>query len=148
MSWFQRLNQPGPHHISGADFACAVALHLSLPLAGFEGLSCTCGKALTAESGPLHIVSCNQFAKLPRSETFQHAFDSIIYDVCKDARIEEGVKRANGKQTQCASYATVPVLDRNGNPKLDADGVPKLKDIIPDRVVRNMLDHQIGPSGA
>jgi hypothetical protein len=148
MAWFQRLNhRQGAHHVSCEAFVMGVALHLSLPVAAFDGLTCGCGKKLTAASGPLHIVSCNQFAKLPRSETFQHAFDSIIYDVCKDARIE-GVKRANGKQTQCASYATVPVLDRNGNPKLDADGVPKLKDIIPDRVVRNMLDHQIGPSGA
>jgi hypothetical protein len=146
MAWLQRLNHPGVHHISNEAFTTAVALHLSLPIAGFEGLTCGCGKALTGESGPLHIVSCNQFAKLPRSETFQHAFDSIIQDVCKEARIE-GAKKANGQQTPCASYASVPVMDAAGNPVLDAAGVPKLKDIIPDRVVRQMLDDQMGPSG-
>jgi hypothetical protein len=134
------------HHISNEAFTTAVALHLSLPIAAFEGLTCGCGCKLTGASGPLHIVSCNQFAKLPRSETFQHAFDSITQEVCKEVRIE-GAKRANGQQTQCAPYATVPVVDAAGNPVLDAAGVQKLKDIIPDRVVRQMLDDQIGPSG-
>jgi hypothetical protein len=146
MQWFQRLNHPGAHHISNEAFTTAVALHLSLPIAAFEGLTCGCGVALTGDSGPLHIVSCNQFAKLPRSETFQHAFDSIIQEVCKDVRIE-GAKRANGQQTPCAPYATVPMVDAAGHPVLDAAGVQKLKDIIPDRVVRQMLDDQIGPSG-
>ena len=39
------------------------------------------------------------------------------------------------------------MLNRDGTPKLDAKGVPRMRDIIPDRVVRNMLDNQIGPSG-
>ena len=146
MSWFQRLNQPGPHHISGADFACAVALHLSLPLAGFEGLSCTCGKALTAESGPLHIVSCNQFAKLPRSETFQHAFDSIMQEVCQDVRIE-GAKPARGQKKNCAPYGQVPKIVGGVQPIDPATGQPALRDVVPDRIARNMRDHEVGLSG-
>ena len=144
--WFQRLNHQGVHHISSETFQMAVALHLSLPVAGFEGLTCGCGLLLTADSGPLHIVSCNQFAKLPRSETFQHAVDSIVHDVCKDARIE-GAKRANGQQQPCASYATVPVRAADGSPKLDSAGVPMSRNIIPDRLVREMSDGVIGPSG-
>jgi len=135
MVWFQRLNQPGAHHISSAAFCTAVALHLGLPIAAFEGLTCGCGTCLTAASGPLHIVSCNQFAKLARSETFQHAFDSIIYDVCPDARIE-GAKPARGQQRQCGTYASVPVV-RGGAPVLDtATGLPALRAVIPDRVAR------------
>jgi hypothetical protein len=146
MAWFQRLNRQGIHHISNEAFVLAVALHLSLPVAAFEGLTCGCGCALTAASGPLHIVSCNQFAKLPRSETFQHAFDSIIYDVCPDARIE-GAKPLHGQQQRCRSYAEVPVI-RNGAPVIDAtSGQPAMRSIIPDRVVRNMLDDRIGLSG-
>jgi hypothetical protein len=146
MQWFQRLNHRGVHHISNEAFVTAVALHLSLPVAAFEGLTCGCGCALTGTSGPLHNVSCDQFAKLPRSETFQHAVDSIVHDTCKEARIE-GAKKANGQQTPCASYATVPVLNADGSPKLDAAGVPVSKNIIPDRVVRQMLDGEIGASG-
>jgi hypothetical protein len=124
----------------------AVTLHLSLPVAAFEGLTCGCGKLLTAESGPLHCVCCNQNNKLPRSETFQHAFDSIIFDVDRNARIE-GAKAANGKQTRCRPYATVPVVDAAGQPALDGNGLPRMRDIIPDRVVRSMEDDQLGPSG-
>ena len=146
MAWFQRLNHQGVHHISNEAFTTAVALHLSLPIAAFEGLTCGCGCKLTGDSGPLHIVSCNQFAKLPRSETFQHAVDSIIHDVCKDARIE-GAKQANGQQVPCQAYATVPVKNRDGTPKLDGAGVPMYRNIVPDRVVRQMIDSDIGPSG-
>jgi hypothetical protein len=147
MAWFRRLNRPGELHIPSEAFTMAVALHLSLPVAAFEGCTCGCGAVLTAASGPLHIVSCNQFAKLPRSETFQHAFDSIIYDVCKGARIE-GAKAANGAQTRCRPYATVPVgVDAAGQAALDGNGLPRMRDIIPDRVVRSMEDDQLGPSG-
>jgi hypothetical protein len=137
--WFQRLNLRNEQFITNERFVTAVALHLGLPLAAFEGCSCPCGKALTGPLGPLHVQACGQFGKLKRSETFQDAFDSIIMDVCPDARIE-GARPRFGRQRKCHPYATVP----DG---LDAQGQPRMSDIIPDRVVRGMTDDQVGPSG-
>jgi hypothetical protein len=145
--WFKRLNRPGVHLIDNSQFLLGVALHLSLPIAAFEGCTCGCGLRLTATTGPVHVQSCSQFCKLERSETFQHAFDSIIYDLPGHPWIE-GAKRADGKTTRCGAYATVPVTNRQGEPVLDATtGLPKMKDIIPDRVAGSILDGTLGPSG-
>ena len=145
--WFKRINRPGVHFIDNSQFLLGVALHLSLPVAAFEGCTCGCNLRLSAATGPLHVQSCSQFGKLERSETFQHAFDSIIYDLPGNVWIE-GAKRTDGKATRCAAYATVPVTDRQGEPVLDAHtGLPKLKDIIPDRVAGGVIDGMLGPSG-
>jgi hypothetical protein len=147
MAWFQRLNVPGEQRITNTTFTTAVALHLGLPLSAFEGLVCKCGKHLTAATGPLHIQGCNQYAKLPRSETLQDAFDSVLQDVCKDVRIE-GARSKSGEQRRCGVYADVPLLRPDGSPQLDPlTGVPRTKAIVPDRVVRNFHDDQLGASG-
>lgn len=150
-AWFQRLNVGGPQHIDNKSFVTAVALHLGLPIAAFEGLRCPCGAALTASSGPLHIQSCCQFAKLPRSETFQHAFDSIIMDVGAESggcRIA-GALRKDGVQSACAPYAHVVEQRADGTgPAIDpATGVARTRAIIPDRVVSEFHDDKIGTSG-
>jgi hypothetical protein len=138
--WFQRLNYRNEQFIPNERFVLAVALHLGLPVASFEGCTCACGAALTALSGPVHVQACGQFGKLKRSETFQDAFDSIIQEVCPDARIE-GVRPKHGRQKQCRPYATVP------DGSVDENGQPRMRDIVPDRVVRGMTDDQVGPSG-
>lgn len=149
-AWFQRLNVGGPQHIDNKTFVTAVALHLCLPIAAFEGLRCPCGAPLTASSGPLHIQSCCQFAKLPRSETFQHAFDSIILDVGSESggvRIA-GAQRKDGVQVACAPYAHAPVLRPDNTPAIDPlTGVARTRAIIPDRVVSEFRDDKVGPSG-
>jgi hypothetical protein len=146
-AWFHSLNSQGPQHMTNSAFLTGVALHLSLPIAAFEGRTCPCGCVLTAASGPRHIVSCNHYAKLQRSETFQHAFDSIIQDASTTARIE-GAKENCGRQKQCAPYATVPETTGAGVPVIDpATGLPKFRNIIPDRVVRQMQDDKLGPGG-
>jgi hypothetical protein len=44
--------------------------------------------------------------------------------------------------------ASVPVLKVDGTPELDtATGLPKWRDVIPDRVIRHFVDHQMGLSG-
>ena len=143
--WFKRRNLHGHYHLDTRQFLLGAALHLSLPVAAFEGCLCGCGVRLTAAVGPFHIAGCSQFAKLERSETLQHAFDSIIYDVTSTAWIE-GARRADGKQKRCAPYASVPVVDRQGQPVFES-GHPKLRDIIPDRVAGGVLDGKIGASG-
>lgn len=147
-AWFQRLNIHDRHFVSNECFLSAVALHLSLPIAAFEGCSCTCGLpgGLTPSSAPRHIVGCNAFAKLPRSETFQTAFDAIIWEMCPSAYIE-GSQPAHGSTPRCVSYASVPVT-RFGVPVIDAaTGLQAVREVIPDRVVRNFSDHQMGTSG-
>ena len=148
-AWLRRLNIRGVQHIDNKTFITAVALHLGLPLAAFEGLRCSCGTLLSASSGPLHIQSCSQFAKLPRSETFQHAFDSVIMDVDEEGQVRiAGARRENGVQSACAPYAHAPELRADGNPAIDPlTGLPRLRAIIPDRVVSNFRDDKIGLSG-
>jgi hypothetical protein len=147
MAWFQRRNIPGEQCITNATFLTAVALHLQLPVADFGGRTCNCGSGLTATSGPVHIQGCVHYAKLPRSETFQTAFDSVMLDVCKLARIE-GARTISGDQRRCGVYADKPQLRPDGTPVLHpTTGVPLSEAIIPDRVVRNFHDDQMGPSG-
>ena len=44
------------------------------------------------EAAMRHINSCSKYNKLERSETFQHAVDSIMFEVQPSAAIE-GAKR-------------------------------------------------------
>ena len=144
---FQRIPSNDAYHITNGAFHTAIALHLSLPIAGFEGSTCLCNDALTGAGAARHISSCTKFNKLDRSETFQHAFDSIMQEVCPGVSIE-GAKPAHGTQRRCAIYATVPETNSAGQVVIDsATGLPKMKSIIPDRVVRGFSDEQTGTSG-
>jgi hypothetical protein len=147
-AWFRRLNQP--HYsdcITDQDFKTAIAIHLSLPLRAFDGTTCTCMGTIDASNAAKHINSCTKYAKLDRSETFQTAFDSIMQEVCPSASIE-GARPRHGEQKRCAAYATVPVINRAGTVVIDATtGLPKMKTIIPDRVVRGFSDDQVKNGG-
>jgi hypothetical protein len=147
-AWFRRLNQS--HYsdcITDEDFKTATAIHLSLPLRAFDSSTCLCMGTIDASNAVKHINSCTKYAKLDRSETFQTAFDSIIQEVCPSATIE-GARPLRGVQRQCAAYATIPVTNRAGAAVMDATtGLQKMKNIIPDRVVRRFTDDQVKNGG-
>ena len=147
-AWFRRNNHSdNSYHISSQAFTTAIAIHLGLPLRTFDGINCTCTKSMNGTNAVQHINSCNQYNKLERSETFQTAFDSILQEVCPSASIE-GAKPLHGVQRQCAAYATIPVCSNSGIPVVDpATGLQKMKDVIPDRVVRRFTDDLVKDNG-
>ena len=146
-AWFRRLNDYDVYHISNKDFITATAIHLFLPLRSFDGVTCGCGHAMSGCEAMRHINSCSKYDKLERSETFQHAVDSIMFEVQPSASIE-GAKPLHGEQKRCAAYATFPVVTTAGQPVLDPiTGTQRMKNIYPDRVVRNFSDDLVNAGG-
>lgn len=146
-AWFRRLNYTDNNQITGTDFTTAIAIHLSLPLRSLDGTTCGCSYILNADNAVKHINACNKYAKLDRSETFQTAFDSIMQEVYPSASIE-GTKPLHGGQKRCAAYASIPVTNSTGATVMDpTTGLPKMKTIIPDRVVRGFCDDLVKNGG-
>lgn len=146
-AWFRRRNDQDAYYISNQDFITATAIQLLLPLRSFDGVTCECGCIMSGDGAMRHINSCRKYGKLERSETFQHAVDSIMFEVQPSASIE-GAKPTHGEQKRCAAYATVPVVTTAGQPVVDpVTGTPRMKNIYPDRVVRNFSDDLVTAGG-
>ena len=146
-AWFRRRNDNDNYYISNQDLITATAIQLFLPLRDFDGVTCECGHVMSGEGAMRHINSCTKYNKLDRSETFQHAVDSIMFEVQPSTSIE-GAKPLHGEQKRCAAYATVPIVTTAGQPVLDpVTGTQRMKNIYPDRVVRNFNDDLVSAGG-
>lgn len=66
------------HRIRASAYLIALALFLRLPLAGFAGMLCKCGKLLSAVNGMLHASSCNCHESDTRHDTFGKRYANAI----------------------------------------------------------------------
>jgi hypothetical protein len=85
--------------------------------------------------------------KLERSEIFQHAVDSIMFEVHPSAAMKAPSRSTESRSAPTASPTKYPITTP-GHPVLDpVTGTQRMKNIYPDRVVRNFSDDLINAGG-
>ena len=123
-AWASAL--PREHDYIDADtYRISMAWSLGLPIAGFEGQTCRCGRRLAAADGLAHTLSCRDlpFLHTGKHHLLGYAFDSIVGEL-------PGAVRNQG-------------LGRGGAPSIgtwvDTEG--REHQVLPDRIISGVTGY-------